>query len=207
MRNNSLRSVYKLYRSKILRALRSFRENRKDPSRVWEELVFCLCTPQTRARNALNAVEKMRSLGLLNNPDSVRTALVLKECGVRFHKTKADNILRAFRQFGDILDRLKSERDVFKLRDYLVNNVKGLGMKEASHFLRNIGFEECSIIDRHVLSHLVSAGFVRSKPRSLTRKRYLILERKFKLYAEKAGFKPSVLDLVVWAAATGEVIK
>ncbi|MEM4187452.1 MAG: hypothetical protein QW801_09325, partial [Candidatus Caldarchaeum sp.] len=170
-------------------------------------LVFCLCTPQTRARNALNAVEKMRSLGLLNNPDNVRTALVLKECGVRFHKTKADNILQAFKQFGDILDKLKCEKDVFKLRDYLVNNVKGLGMKEASHFLRNIGFEDCSIIDRHVLSHLVSAGVVRSTPRSLTRKRYLILERKFKLYAEKSGFKPSVLDLVVWAAATGEVIK
>ncbi|MEM4290585.1 MAG: N-glycosylase/DNA lyase [Candidatus Caldarchaeum sp.] len=207
MRNNSLASVYKFHRRKIMRTLKNFKENRKDPSRVWEELVFCLCTPQTRARNALKAVEKMRSLGLLNNPDSFRTALVLKECGVRFHKTKADNILRAFRQFGDILNKLNSEKDVFKLRDYLASNVRGLGMKEASHFLRNIGFEDLSIIDRHVLSHLVSAGVVGSRPRSLTRKRYLILERKFKLYAKKSGLKPSVLDLVVWAAATGEVVK
>jgi N-glycosylase/DNA lyase len=34
-------------------------------------------------------------------------------------------------------------------------------MKEASHFLRNIGFTEIAVIDRHILKHLKAEGLVR----------------------------------------------
>ncbi|MDW7978882.1 MAG: N-glycosylase/DNA lyase [Candidatus Caldarchaeum sp.] len=199
--------LYEAFEPEITKALESFQDVRRHPSRVWEEMVFCLCTPQTRARSALKAVEMLRSSGLLEKPDVSETANVLRRCGVRFHKTKARYIAEAFKNFHQVLKLIENCGDVYRLRDSLVGSVKGMGMKEASHFLRNIGFDGVAIIDRHVLNYLSAVGVVRRKPKTITRKQYLTLERRFKKCAEKAGLNPSALDLVVWADATGEVLK
>jgi N-glycosylase/DNA lyase len=80
-------------------------------------------------------------------------------------------------------------------------------MKEASHFLRNIGFTEIAVIDRHILKHLKSEGLVRKIHKNITRRRYLLLEKKFIELAAKHGLSPAELDLLVWASYTGEVLK
>ncbi|MCS7129151.1 MAG: N-glycosylase/DNA lyase [Candidatus Caldarchaeum sp.] len=207
MRNERLLKLYEAFEPEITKALDSFQDVRRNPSKVWEEMVFCLCTPQTRARSALKAVEMLKSSGLLEKPDVSETASVLRRCGVRFHKTKARYIAEAFKNFHQVLKLIENCGDVCSLRDSLVGCVKGMGMKEASHFLRNIGFDGVAIIDRHVLNYLSAVGVVRRKPKTITRKQYLMLEMRFKECAEKAGLNPSVLDLVVWADATGEVLK
>ena len=61
-------------------------------------------------------------------------------------------------------------------REWLVKNIKGLGFKEASHFLRNIGFDDYAIIDSHILDLLERYKFIKP-PKTLTRKKYMEIEK------------------------------
>jgi N-glycosylase/DNA lyase len=88
-----------------------------------------------------------------------------------------------------------------------VRNVRGLGWKEASHFLRNIGWHDLAILDRHILRNLVRHGVLRSVPATLTRSRYLAIERKFRQFAGAVGISMDELDLLFWSRATGEILK
>ncbi len=106
-----------------------------------------------------------------------------------------------------VIERINAGGNQDMLRDFLVETVDGFGMKEASHFLRNIGYENVAIIDRHILRYLKSEGVVKKNIKHLTRKRYLDVEKKFIELALKYGFKPAELDLLVWAASTGRVLK
>jgi N-glycosylase/DNA lyase len=92
-------------------------------------------------------------------------------------------------------------------RDWLVENVDGLGLKEASHFLRNTGVFGHAILDRHVLKNLVKMGVISEIPKSLGRKNYLVIEEKFKRYAAESGFSVEELDLLFWSDETGFVFK
>ncbi len=172
-----------------------------------EELIYCLCTPQTKARNALKAVERLRTLGLLDKPEKNKVALILREAGVRFHRTKAENIVEAVKIFPKIVEKIETIKEANMLRCWLVKNVKGLGMKEASHFLRNIGYNGVAIIDRHILRFMFVEGLFDGKPKTITRKQYVLLEERLKKYAEKEGLSMEELDLLIWAASTGEVLK
>ena len=98
--------------------------------------------------------------------------------------------------------------DIPKARTWLVKNIKGLGMKEASHFLRNIGFfEEIAILDRHILKNLKKSGAIKSVPKTLSAKKYLELEKQMQGFSEKTGIPMQDLDLFFWAQETGEIFK
>jgi N-glycosylase/DNA lyase len=195
------------YLQEVFERVASFKKTREEYGKVLEELVFCLCTPQTKARNALNAVEALREHCLLQQPDRKKVEEILRKANVRFHRKKACYIVDAVGKFEEIWQALCRENSAHALRDYLVNNVAGLGMKEASHFLRNIGFTEIAVIDRHILKHLKAEGLVRKIHKNITRRRYLLLEKKFIELAAKHGLSPAELDLLVWASYTGEVLK
>jgi len=96
----------------------------------------------------------------------------------------------------------KTEREA---RKWIVENVKGLGWKEASHFLRNVGFKNVAIIDRHVLNTLKEYGLIKST--KLTPKKYLQIERKLGRLCEKTGLKQGELDFYLWFLKTGKVHK
>jgi N-glycosylase/DNA lyase len=86
--------------------------------------------------------------------------------------------------------------------------VLGLGYKEASHFLRNIGLgEDLAILDRHILKNLMLLGVIREVPTSLSRKTYLEIERKMTAFSKEAGIPMSKLDLLLWYKEAGEVFK
>jgi N-glycosylase/DNA lyase len=93
------------------------------------------------------------------------------------------------------------------VRDALVEEVWGFGLKEASHFMRNIGYSGLAVLDRHVLRWMKVLGAIKEVPRSLTRRRYIELEQRFIRLAEELGLKPEALDLLLWYASTGEVLK
>ena len=88
-----------------------------------------------------------------------------------------------------------------------MDNVKGLGLKEASHFLRNIGHRNLAILDRHILRNMLRFGAVKNLPNNLSRKNYLALEAKFMAFARKAGTPMDELDLLFWSMQTGEIFK
>ena len=92
-------------------------------------------------------------------------------------------------------------------REYLVDHVKGLGYKEASHFLRNAGVSGYAILDKHVLRSLVEFGVIKSIPQALTKKKYLQIEKKMRAFSQEVGIGMDELDLTLWSRKTGEVLK
>ena len=92
------------------------------------------------------------------------------------------------------------------LREWLVKNIKGLGYKEASHFLRNIGFDDYAIIDFHIVDLLVKYNIIQ-KPKSLTKQKYLEIEEKLRKIAKKTNLTLAELDLYLWYMETGKILK
>ncbi len=208
-----LRSKYEEIREVIEKRIREFRTLWENASerRIFGELAFCLLTPQSKARVCWSAIEKMMESNVLysgNYEDIVRYL-----DGVRFKYTKARNILFArdfFTRDGklEIKETLNSMGEVFKMREYLVKHIRGMGYKEASHFLRNIGLgEDMAILDRHILRNLHALRVIGSIPKSLTRKRYLEIEEKMREYCREMGIPMAHMDLLLWYLATGYVFK
>ncbi|MBC7286653.1 MAG: N-glycosylase/DNA lyase [Armatimonadetes bacterium] len=177
---------------------------------IFCELAFCLLTPQSKAQACWEAVCHLRESGLLasGNPAGIEGQLV----GVRFHRTKAQRIVEARERFFSngrlTFRRLVASIPPMDAREWLVSNVRGLGYKEASHFLRNIGRgEDLAILDRHVLRNLAAAGVIGEVPRSLSKSAYLAIEQKARQFAAWLGMSLGELDLLLWAHATGGLFK
>jgi len=205
-----LMRAYEEVRELIERRLAEFRSvDRRDAVRLFEELAFCVMTPQSRARAALRAVEELKSRGLLLGGGPEEVAEVLRRNGIRFHNQKAKYVVKnreLVRGDKPRLIELLGE-DVHRVREVLVEEVWGFGLKEASHFMRNIGYSGLAVLDRHVLRWMKALGAIEEVPRTLTRRRYLELERRFIRLSEELGLAPEALDLLLWYASTGEVLK
>ncbi len=169
------------------------------------ELCFCILTAGSSAISALKAQKELGFNGFLT---STKDELVkrLKEAGCRFFDRRAEFIIEA-RKFKNIKDIMKRFPNEYEAREWLVKNVKGIGYKEASHFLRNVGFSNVAILDRHVLSLLRESGIIEYNLKTLTKRRYLEVERKLRDIAEKVGLSLAELDLYLWYVKTGKVLK
>ncbi|MET1123666.1 MAG: hypothetical protein ABWW66_00185 [Archaeoglobaceae archaeon] len=126
----------------------------------------------------------------------------MRLAGVRFWRRKAAYAAEALKNF-DIVESAM-ELDSGAARCELLG-LKGLGMKEASHFLRNVGREDVAIIDRHVLRWLRSRGYIEDV--KLDNKSYLRYERLLGEIAEEFRVSLAELDLMIWAEMTGKVLK
>lgn len=171
------------------------------------ELVYCLLTPQSSAVNAGKAVEKLKEAGLFEREIEPAELLHQKDFYIRFHNTKGKHLKEAKRKFPEINTTLSNGHSGIELREWLVKNVRGLGWKEASHFLRNIGHRDLAILDRHILRNLKRHSVIRSLPKTLTPKRYLAIERKFMNFANSIDISMDELDLLFWSRETGEILK
>jgi N-glycosylase/DNA lyase len=165
-------------------------------------------TPQTSAENAEKAVSTLREQSFATLSFDPEPILANRTHYIRFHKTKARHLLLVKQMMPRILERLSNGNSSFDQREWLVNNVKGLGYKEATHFLRNIGKNDgLAILDRHILRNLKRYGVIRALPRSLSRKQYLAIERRFKRFSDKLGIPVDELDLLFWSLETGNIRK
>ena len=84
--------------------------------------------------------------------------------------------------------------------------MKGLGYKEASHFLRNIGFDNYAIIDFHIIDILYDNKLIQ-KPKTITKNKYLEIEDLLKKIAKKTNLTLAELDLYLWYIETGKILK
>jgi N-glycosylase/DNA lyase len=202
----ALLDLYKVRKNAIRARLEEF--SRVPPSEYFYELVYCLMTPQSSAIHADNVVAILRDQKFLETGFDPETILRGKAHYIRFHKNKSRYILATRTSLDVVLSALSHTHSSETLREWLVKNVKGLGYKEASHFLRNIGRNDgLAILDRHILRNLQRHGAIRSIPASLTRKRYLSIEKKFTTFAQAIGIPLDELDLLFWSMETGEIRK
>jgi N-glycosylase/DNA lyase len=168
------------------------------------ELCFCLLTANARASSAMNIQDQVRAKGFLYSPQE-NIASVIRMNKHRFHNNKAKYIVGA-REFCNVKDILAGLESV-EAREWLVENVKGLGMKEASHFLRNVGHKDLAILDRHILNLMFDRGYLLERPKTLTPKQYLAVEETFNMIAENLEMSSAELDLYMWYMKTGIVLK
>lgn len=179
--------------------------------KLWEEMVFCFFTGGCSAKMGLRSVEAVRPFLLTGDHEELMNALV----GVhRYPRARAGYIVasREFLQAHcelNLREKLESFQDDLERRDWLVKEkrIKGLGYKEASHYLRNIGFKGYAILDKHILRSLAELGYIGDPTPPSTRTKYLATEEKLKQLAEDLKIDFDELDLVLWSLKTGEILK
>ncbi|MBI2498823.1 N-glycosylase/DNA lyase [Candidatus Woesearchaeota archaeon] len=192
---------YEKYKEEIKKRLKEFKEVKgKD---LFYELCFCILTPQSKAFNADYCIKELKKNNFLETSYDPKEVLKKK---IRFHNNKTEYLIKSKEKFNEFL-KVKNKLNNEELREWLIKNIKGLGYKESSHFLRNIGYENLAILDRHILKNLNKHNVISEIPRSLTKKKYLEIEIKFKEFASKVKIPMDELDLLFWAQQTGKVFK
>jgi len=177
--------------------------NRND---VWfSELCFCILTANSSARLGIKIQETLGAAGFLELTRE-EIAQRLRELGHRYSERRADFIVMArdFRNIKDIVTRIDDEK---KAREWLADNIMGLGYKEASHFLRNVGYNNVAILDRHVLRIMKDYDIVEEVPKALAKRMYVEYEKRLTSLAIQVGMTLSRLDLYLWYMKTGAVLK
>ena len=167
------------------------------------ELLFCISTAGSSAKSGLLFQQLLCSK---SDADQKTVPEMLKQAGVRFADTKSKYIVHAIEKFPEIMKTIKTLNS-FEAREWLVKHVKGLGYKEASHFLRNTGRKDVAILDRHILRWLVEKNYLDNFPRNLNRKKYMEIEELMKNIGSKMSMSLAELDLLLWHEMTGLILK
>lgn len=203
-----IRELKKQYENKkveINKKLQEFKKaGKKEAEDLFIELCYCLCTPLSRAERVIRVINSENKNILLKKGKKELENLLRRH--VRFHKNKSKYIIEARR----LLKTLKKlPKNPFEAREFLIENVdvKGLSFKEASHFLRNIGYKGLAIIDGHILNCLKECCVLKTNKRPKNKKEYFEIESKIKEFAEKIKIPVDELDLLFWSNKTGKVLK
>ncbi|MBN2459751.1 N-glycosylase/DNA lyase [Candidatus Woesearchaeota archaeon] len=185
--------------------LEEFEALGKKPSQeLFKEMCFCILTANSSAKKCMEIQQSIDN-GFLGLPKE-KLAAKLKELGYRFPNKRAEYISEARKHKDSLRKVIEAANDEADLRQWLVKNVKGLGYKEASHFLRNIGFKGSAILDFHIIDILDEHKLIQ-RPKSLTPKKYLEIENELKKIGQKLNLNMAELDLYLWCAETGTVLK
>ena len=211
----NIRATHKARRREIQARLAEFEDvwRKGSDARLWEELVFCIFTAGASARMGMKAIEAVRPL-LMNGKRAEMTKALKKAGAHRFPVERpgyivvARNFLRDHCGFR-LREQLQSFSNPIERRDWLAQEkgIKGLGYKEASHFLRNIGLKGHAILDKHVVRCLADLKIVENPRPPTSRGRYLEIEEELKKLAVEVQVDFDELDLVLWSMKTGEVLK
>lgn len=182
-----------------------------DDTRIWEEMVFCFFTGGCSAKMGLRSIDAVRHLLKDGSQPEIAEAL----SGVhRYPNARARYVFASRNFLKEHCDlKLRSKLESFdchlERRDWLVKEkgIKGLGYKEASHFLRNIGFLGYAILDKHVLKCLAELKIIDSPKPPNTRSKYLTVEGKLRDLTTRTKIDFDEMDLVLWSMKTGQILK
>jgi N-glycosylase/DNA lyase len=211
---DDLQKSYVEKRAAIRARLAQFAEigRESDDARLFEELVFCIFTAGASAKMGLNSIERVRPHLLKANHRRLMTALVGSH---RYPRARSRYIVHTrdyLRRECDLhlREKLASfDGDMDARRDFFASNpgIKGIGYKEASHYLRNIGYRGYAILDKHILHTLHECGVIDSPRAPTTKKNYLTIEESMRKFAEDIKINFDELDLLLWSNKTGEILK
>lgn len=177
-------------------------------SRAWfEEMVFCILTANSKAEIGLKCVDALKRRNLILNGSQEAVAKTLKEIHHRFALRRAEYIVLARERLDALKEEVLSFGSSMTARAWLVNEFMGIGWKESSHFLRNVGFLDLAILDRHVLKIMAEHTLIKEQTKSLTRKKYLEYESILRKFSCKVDIPLGKLDLYLWYLKTGKILK
>ena len=200
---DTLKEYYDKKKPMIKKRLRDF--NNLSPQQQFHEFLFCTLTPQSNARCCWEAVQQIILLQKISKQKLVR--ILSKK--TRFHNNKASYIIHNIQLWPEIQRNLNNS-DRKTLRNFLAENVKGYGLKESGHFLRNIGKSnnQIAILDRHILRNLAGLGVISTDEINIKNKtHYFSIENKFISFSKDIKIPIDHLDLAFWSHETGEIFK
>ena len=175
----------------------------KSEDEWFSELCFCILAANAKQSTSAIIQAQLSAEGFKTLSQETLTNLI-KLNKHRFHNTKAKYIVQA-RKFANIKSIIQDMPEQ-QAREWLVENIKGIGMKEASHFIRNTGGQNLAILDRHILNILSEQNIIK-RPKSLTQPNYIVIEKIFTDLASTLRMSPAKLDLLLWYLKNGEIAK
>jgi N-glycosylase/DNA lyase len=170
---------------------------------LFQELCFCILTANFNAERSIQIHAHLSNCFCSDTKETL--AKKLKEQGYRFPNTRAAFIVESTSK-KDILPTMIHTLQHEERRAWLVDNIKGLGYKEASHFLRNIGYDDYAIIDSHILDILERHHLI-TQPKTLTKRKYIEIEGCLQQIARHTQLTLAELDLYLWYLETGKILK
>jgi N-glycosylase/DNA lyase len=215
------RSYCDRYLGKAKKRLEEFKQLRNaGAERIFYELCFCVLTPQSKGVICDRVVAGLALKGVLRDPLENRSTLEEALKKTRFWRKKTQFIIKAWERFfqhsdSDIAGELNSLENqiegVREMRNSFRDQMRGMGigMKEASHFLRNIGYVGgLAIIDRHVISCLEDLGEIPDARLAIRSDRdYLYFEELMEDFSRRLGVGVEEMDLLLWSSKTGYIFK
>ncbi len=175
----------------------------KKQDEVFSELCFCLLTANFQAEKCIQIQSEMsRDFEIISKDELAKK---LKAVGHRFWPQRAERIVEA-RDCKSELCSMVFKKSGTEMRDWLVKTVKGLGMKESSHFLRNVGYKDLAIIDFHIVDLLEREKLI-ERPKTITPKKYLEIELVLAKLGNQVNLNLAELDLYLWYLETGKILK
>src|SRR3989338_6173756 len=88
---------------------------------IFYELCFCILTPQSSGFRAQDCINELKKLDFLNKPINPKPILKKK---IRFHNNKTKYLLELRKNYTNILKKLNEEKDVTKLKSWMLLNIK-----------------------------------------------------------------------------------
>jgi N-glycosylase/DNA lyase len=210
-----LKSFWKKVLPIILEREKHFEDvwNKGTDEEIFAELVFCLFTPQSKAVSCWAAVNDLADKNMIFDSLARDTDIAKAINKVRFRNNKTKYVIEARNLFTvnnkiKIKNKIRAFKDIYKLRKWLITNILGIGYKESSHFLRNIGASKnLAILDRHILKNLKIYGAIKKIPKNLNVKIYLETEKQMQDFAKQIDIPMSHLDMLFWCKSTGGIFK
>ncbi len=177
---------------------------------IFSELCFCILTANSSATLGIKIQANLGDKGFMEKSEEELTQ-IFSSFGHRYAQQRAQRIVEARDKFKDVLSLIKKEKNPKVIRELLADSksrfkIKGFGYKEASHFLRNIGFKDVAIIDRHISRFLMEKGLLR-QVKTITPKVYLEAEKALEHLAKELNLTLGELDLYIFYIKTKKVLK
>src|SRR5690348_14688695 len=140
-----------------------------DERRLWRELIASILGSAVSFEQGIRALTLLDSAGLTNPPNRLINyqadlEACLRRARYRFPACRSQHIANTAKRIYGVNTSLRTVllqfSDPITARRRLVTLCVGLGPKQASLFLRNIGYNDFAVLDRHVLAYLRRMRFI-----------------------------------------------
>lgn len=184
---------------------------------LWTELACCILSSQVPYATAQAAAVRVEASGLLEDPavspDILEASLATLlrspfDLGgglrrYRFPDSRARQLAAATTAIRGEADKLSELLAGFEgvegARDWFVARAPGLGPKQASMFLRNVGASyDLAVLDRHVINYMIVVGLTGDPAPTRRMADYRRDEAILRNHAAEFGLPVGLLDWAVW---------
>jgi len=177
-------------RAKIQKVVEHFKTP-KTEEEVFYHFCFTVLVPQTKHKTTVVILKNLQKKNIFENELSSNEIETLVK-PARFYRNKTKYLLILKQNWDWIYSMINSINNQHILREFLINEVYGLGMKAASHLMRNLGYDDVAIIDTHIIK------MFNIDKKTITKKNYVYYENVIRCMAKKYNLTVVEFDILLW---------